>query len=293
MAIATASKIEALRDDFGSGAAVADLLGVSRSRVTRWLKGEGIDPLNAERVDLLELVWSNLGRIYDNDAAREWLLGPQPEPRRPPADRPDPCRARRGAHARDPGRARRLVRVILYRCFAWDESARASQPDGALWFPRIYQGDGRHDNPDVYGCLYLADREVSCVVEQLARFRGRRLVPGSLVRRGLPLALAALELPDDAELVDLDDPAVLDAHELRPSQVATRDRAITQPQALALHERHPEAAGLRWWSVYEALWANVTLFDRAAPSLRLADIRRLDIGDAALAAAADHLGLTA
>ena len=61
MAIATASKIEALRDDFGSGAAVADLLGVSRSRVTRWLKGEGIDPLNAERVDLLELVWSNLG----------------------------------------------------------------------------------------------------------------------------------------------------------------------------------------------------------------------------------------
>jgi uncharacterized protein (DUF2384 family) len=78
MAIATASKIEALRDDFGSGAAVADLLGVSRSRVTRWLKGEGIDPLNAERVDLLELVWSNLVRIYDNDAAREWLLGLNP-----------------------------------------------------------------------------------------------------------------------------------------------------------------------------------------------------------------------
>jgi uncharacterized protein (DUF2384 family) len=78
MAIATARKIEALRDDFGSGAAVADLLGVSRSRVTRWLKGEGIDPLNAERVDLLELVWSNLVRTYDNDAAREWLLGLNP-----------------------------------------------------------------------------------------------------------------------------------------------------------------------------------------------------------------------
>ena len=60
------------------GAAVADLLGVSRSRITRWLKGEGIDPLNAERVDLLELVWSNLGRIYDGDAAREWLLGLNP-----------------------------------------------------------------------------------------------------------------------------------------------------------------------------------------------------------------------
>jgi uncharacterized protein (DUF2384 family) len=78
MAIATARKIESLREDFGSGAAVADLLGVSRSRITRWLQGEGIDPLNAERVDLLELVWANLGRIYDADAAREWLLGLNP-----------------------------------------------------------------------------------------------------------------------------------------------------------------------------------------------------------------------
>jgi hypothetical protein len=181
--------------------------------------------------------------------------------------------------------------VILHRCFAWDEGARASQPDGPLWFPRIYQGDGRHDNPDVYGCLYLADREVSCVVEQLAPFRGRRLVPGSLARRGLPLALAAIELPDGAELVDLDDPAVLGRHGLRPSRVATRERAVTQPQALALYEAHPAAAGLRWWSVFEALWANVTLFDRAAPSLRLADVRRLELADGAVTAAADFLGL--
>ena len=182
--------------------------------------------------------------------------------------------------------------MILHRCFAWDERARATQADGPLWFPRVYQGDGRHDNPDVYGCLYLADREVSCVVEQLARFRGRKLVDGALRRRGLPLALAGLELPDDAELVDLDDPAVLAAHELRPSQVATRDRAVTQPQARALHEAHPDAAGLRWWSVYEALWANVTLFDRAGPSLRVADMRPLQLADAAVGAAADHLGLT-
>jgi uncharacterized protein (DUF2384 family) len=78
VAIATARKVEALRDDFGSGAAVADLLGVSRSRVTRWLRGEGIDPLNAERVDLLELVWSNLVRVYPTEVAREWLLGINP-----------------------------------------------------------------------------------------------------------------------------------------------------------------------------------------------------------------------
>jgi uncharacterized protein (DUF2384 family) len=76
--VATATKIETLTHDFRSQAAVADLLGVSRSRVTRWLQGAGIDPLNAERVDLLELVWSSLLRIYEPDAARAWLLGINP-----------------------------------------------------------------------------------------------------------------------------------------------------------------------------------------------------------------------
>ena len=78
MPVATAAKVEALAEDFRSGAAVADLLGVSRSRVTRWLRGAGIDPLNAEKVDLLELVWSNLLRIYHPEAARSWLFGLNP-----------------------------------------------------------------------------------------------------------------------------------------------------------------------------------------------------------------------
>src|SRR6266568_2020463 len=78
MPIATAAKVDALRVDFKSGAAVADLLGVSRSRVTRWLKGAGIDPLNAEKVDLLELVWSNLLRLYEPEAALAWLFGLNP-----------------------------------------------------------------------------------------------------------------------------------------------------------------------------------------------------------------------
>ena len=88
--------------------------------------------------------------------------------------------------------------MILYRCFAWNERARHRDEDGALWFPRVFQGDGRHDNPDRYGCLYLSSQPVSSVVEQLARFRGQRLLPSLLRRRGLPLALAELELDDDA-----------------------------------------------------------------------------------------------
>jgi len=78
MPVKPQTKVRALERDFGSGSAVADLLGVNRSQVTRWRNGSGLDPLNAERVDLLELVWSNLLRLYEPKAARAWLTGFNP-----------------------------------------------------------------------------------------------------------------------------------------------------------------------------------------------------------------------
>ena len=78
MPIGVAQKVEALRVDFRSAARLADMLGVSRSQVTRWLRGAGIDPLNAEKVDLLEMVWANLLRIYEREAALAWLFGINP-----------------------------------------------------------------------------------------------------------------------------------------------------------------------------------------------------------------------
>ena len=95
------------------------------------------------------------------------------------------------------------------------------------------------------------------------------------------------------ELVDLDDPVVLRRQRLRPSRVATRDRHITQPQALALHDRHRKAIGLRCWSTYEATWINVTLFDRVASRLRVHSVRALSLGHPAVAEAADLFGLRA
>jgi hypothetical protein len=173
----------------------------------------------------------------------------------------------------------------------WAERG-SSDPDGPLWFPRVFQGAGRHDNPDVYGCMYVAGTQVSAVVEQLARFRGQRLEPKLLVRRRLPLALAAIELPDAAEIIDLDDPEVLGRHELRPSVVATRHRDVTQPQALALYRGHRFAAGLRWWSTFEALWPNFTIFERAARRLRLREVRGISVDDPAVVEAAAFLGLS-
>jgi RES domain len=181
--------------------------------------------------------------------------------------------------------------VILYRCFAWSDTPRPADPDGPLWFPRPFQGEGRHDNPDLYGCLYLADRALSAIVEQLARFRTQRLSPALLRRRGLPLALGELELADESPLIDLDDPITLRRERLRPSRVATRRRDVTQPQARAIYQAHANALGLRWWSTYESLWMHVTLFDRATRRLKLQSVRALDVDDAVVREAADWLAL--
>jgi RES domain len=181
--------------------------------------------------------------------------------------------------------------VILFRCLAWDKAASPRSRGGALWFPRMLQGNGRHDNPTLYGCLYASVEPVSAVAEQIQRLVGTYLEAGDLVRRGLPLALAAIEFADGGELVDLDDPEVLVGEELRPSQIATNDRPTTQAGAAEVFARHPKAAGIRWWSTIEALWPNVTLFDRAEDILGVEDVHPLELGDEVVGEAADYLGL--
>lgn len=163
---------------------------------------------------------------------------------------------------------------------------------GALWFPRLQQGGGRHDNPDLYGCLYVTEEAVSAVAELLAPFRGTgKLLPSMLVRYGKPLALAALELEDGVTVVDLDDPSTLIATDLRPSQVATRRRAVTQGQAAWVYESHPEAVAIRWWSTLESSWINWTLFDRAEAALSLGEVVELTVEHPVVLEAADLLGL--
>jgi hypothetical protein len=112
------------------------------------------------------------------------------------------------------------------------------------------------------------------VAESLAPYRGSgTFSPSMLTRAGLPLSISELELPDRLDVVDLDDPAVLTAEQLRPSAVATRQRRVTQLVARQLFERHAEAVALRWWSTLEASWPNATVFDRASGSLT---VRRTD-----------------
>ena len=126
----------------------------------------------------------------------------------------------------------------------------------------------------------------------LAPFRGTgELGSELLVRSGRTLALAELELDPAAVLIDLDNPVILTAEALRPSIVATGQRQITQAYAVQQFERHPEAAGLRWWSTLEASWIQVTLFERAVASTTLQSVHELTLDEEAVLTAAAHLGL--
>lgn len=75
MPVATALKVEALSRDFRSQRRLADALGVSPAQISRWKRGQGIDPDNAERLDLLELTMSSLLRLYEPATAEKWLFG--------------------------------------------------------------------------------------------------------------------------------------------------------------------------------------------------------------------------
>jgi transcriptional regulator with XRE-family HTH domain len=75
MPVDAALKVEALAKDFGSQRRLADALGVSPAQVSRWLRGQGIDERNAQRIDLLEAAMSSLVRLYAPEAVRDWLFG--------------------------------------------------------------------------------------------------------------------------------------------------------------------------------------------------------------------------
>jgi hypothetical protein len=155
---------------------------------------------------------------------------------------------------------------VLYRLFPWVPGAGIAETGGPLHVPRLDQGDGRHDNPDAYGALYLSRVSISPIAERLRAVRGRTVTETDLRREGAALALVGIDDRSLDGLLDLDDPRNLAARELRPSSVATRNRESTRPMARALYDEG--VAGFEWWSTIEASWINVTLFeDRSVEGL--------------------------
>jgi len=155
---------------------------------------------------------------------------------------------------------------VLYRRFPLIPGAAPDEPGGPLYIPRIDQGDGRHDNPDAYGALYVSRNPASPVAELLKDVPLGRLQPALLRHEGHSYALIALDDSDVDGVVDLDNPRILSDRRLRPSLVATGRRTITQRTALDIYRGG--ATGISWWSTIEASWTNVTMFaERAAGRL--------------------------
>lgn len=79
MPVPVRERVSALVEDAGNQAAVARLIGVDRSRVTRWLTtGQQPDADNRRTIDALEFVLARLRSRYHAATAFKWLEGVNP-----------------------------------------------------------------------------------------------------------------------------------------------------------------------------------------------------------------------
>ena len=123
-------------------------------------------------------------------------------------------------------------------------------------------GRGRIDAPGLYDVLYLSDAAAGAVAEGFGR-----LTPWSELMLRVPAmpgavrVVARYELADGARVLDLDDVASLVDLGIRPSDVVTRDRTVTQSWARKAYARR-QWAGVRWWSYYDPRWYAYGLWDR-------------------------------
>ena len=159
--------------------------------------------------------------------------------------------------------------MTLYRVFPWDKASTGSELGGPLYVPRAAQGQGRHDLPSRDGVLYSSQNPASAIAEWIQVFRTRPLRSIHFgPAHGLVRALARLELSDAVSLLELDDAHVLVQHAIKPSELMTHARQMTQKWVARLYDQGH--AGFFWPSSLESQWINATLFEtRARNHLRL------------------------
>jgi len=75
MPVGVREKVRAVSRDVGGQAKLARLIGVSPSRVSRWLDQEQPDAVNQRKVEGVEFVLSRLLGVWERDTALKWLQG--------------------------------------------------------------------------------------------------------------------------------------------------------------------------------------------------------------------------
>jgi hypothetical protein len=164
---------------------------------------------------------------------------------------------------------------ILYRVFPCVATAAEEEPGGAVYVPS--QGGGRIDNPGVFSILYLSDAPAGAIAEAFGRFPewNEAILEGSPNLPGSVRAIARFHLPDDAPVCNLDDPSLLQALGLRPSDVVGRDYTRSRAWARRIYEQG-RWFGLRWWSYYDSRWASFGLWNLSQLKLEEVQVLRLD-----------------
>lgn len=142
------------------------------------------------------------------------------------------------------------------------------------------------DNPDRYSSLYVGDSAAGAVAEAFgwAATWSRGMLRGHPSLLGSAQALVEYEADDAAlSICDLDDARRLVVLALRPSEVVTRDRAVTQAWAAQIFDAGG-FAGVRWWSYYDPRWGSLGLWD--VGGLTVAQVTPLTLEHPAVVAAA-------
>lgn len=173
--------------------------------------------------------------------------------------------------------------ATLYRVFPWLRDARRGRPGHPAFVPG--GGAGRIDNPEHYHALYLSDGPGGACAEAFffksvwdpKMLRGSPSLPGSVQ------AIATFELDPATQICDLDDASRLVKLGLRPSQVVTRDRKVTQAWALSIF-RQQSFGGIRWWSYHDPRWGSHGVW--ATSNLKLQGVEALTLDHAAVTEAA-------
>lgn len=178
--------------------------------------------------------------------------------------------------------------MTLFRVFPYLADAAADEPGGVFFRP--LGGKNRADAGDgSYRSLYLGDSAEGSIAEAFGRFDfwdaalfetdgATPFLPGSR------FAIAAYELPQNVHLRDLDDAHTLVDEGLRPSEVVTRNRDVTQAWARRIHAGGGYA-GVSWWSYYDASWHSLALWDISRLAL-VGKPRRLHLSDTTVEKAA-------
>jgi RES domain-containing protein len=162
-------------------------------------------------------------------------------------------------------------RAPFWRAFPFDAAAEDGAPYSVRSVaPGSKQTGGRFDLGTA-SVLYLGETPAHAIAEVLRGFSGHVLSPAMLRSNRLPLALVRISVPRDllAGLADLNDPAVLVEHGIRPDilMLPASHRAETQAISRRLHQAG--FRGFRCWSAIHGGWHPLVLFTDRIPLTEL------------------------